>query len=66
MSIDVGLSGDISFLLQDLIMHDMILTRPQAVQVNYAWAPRKLKRFAYDLSTNEFGGYNEAAWVAGS
>jgi hypothetical protein len=66
MSIDVGLSGDISFLLQDLIMHDMILPRPQAVQVNYAWAPRKLKRFAYDLSTNEFGGYNEAAWVAGS
>ncbi len=64
-SISLSLSGEISELLQDLIVHDMILPRPQAVQINYAWAVTKRRKFAYDMSNVEFGGYNEGAWVLG-
>ena len=63
MSITVSVSGDISTLIQDMIENDMIIPRPQAVKVNYQWNPTVTKKFCYDMSTAEFGGYDEANWV---
>lgn len=63
MSIDIGLSGEISDLLQDLIMHDMILPRPQGVFVNYGWSMMIRKKFCYDMQTKDYDGYDKASWV---
>ena len=66
MTLTVSVSGDISELLQDMISHDLIFPRPQAVAINYTWVVTAKKKFCYDMSNLEYGGYNEAAWVAGS
>lgn len=66
MTLTVSVSGDISELLQDMIENDLIITRPQGVAINYTWAITAKKKFCYDMSTMGYGGYNEAAWVAGS
>ena len=63
MSITVSVSGDISTLIQDMIKNDMIIPRPQAVKVNYLWETTVTKKFCYDMSTVEFGGYDEANWA---
>jgi hypothetical protein len=62
MSIDVSVSGEISSLIQDMITQDMIIPRPQGVQINCLWAQTKYKAFCYDMETLEYAGYDEGYW----
>lgn len=62
MSLNVSVLGDISELLQDLISADMIIPRPQAVLINYEWSPKPTKIFAYDLDSEDYGGYDVGRW----
>lgn len=62
MTINVSVLGEISELVQELIENDMIIPRPQAVQINYAWSPRRAIIFAYDMDNDEYSGYDKGQW----
>ena len=64
MTMNVSVLGNISELIQDLIEHDMIIPRPQGVMINYAWSPRSVIYFAYDIDNNEYSGYDTGRWSA--
>lgn len=63
MTLSVSVTGEISTLIQEMIAHDMIMPRPQAVGINYTWAVTVLKKFCFDMDTLEFGGFDEANWI---
>jgi hypothetical protein len=67
MTIDISVTGDITSLIQEMIEYDMIVPRPQAVGVNYAWVLKITKIFAYDMGattgSTTYDGYNLASWA---
>jgi hypothetical protein len=63
MTLSVSVTGEISTLIQEMIAHDMIMPRPQAVGVNYTWAVTIVKKFCFDMDTLEYGGFDEANWI---
>lgn len=63
MTLSVSVTGEISLLIQEMIEHDMIMPRPQAVGINYTWAVTVTKKFCFDMDTLEYGGFDEANWI---
>jgi hypothetical protein len=68
MTMEVEITGDaenITSLLKDLIDNDMIVPRPQGVQLNNNWTTRvqKLLAFDYDMSNNDYGGLDVGAFA---
>lgn len=63
MSLTISVLGEISYLIQDLIEHDMIVPRPQGVRFNYTWSPRVIYKFSYDSDIDEFRGYDLGHWT---
>jgi hypothetical protein len=64
MTATITLSGMMTQLIKDMIYNDLVLPRPEGVQYIYGTEEdlNIVARFAYDLDTNDFKGYNESWW----
>jgi hypothetical protein len=62
MSMTISVTGNMAQILQDMIENDMIIPRPQGVQIILAWQTTAKKTFAYDISNEDFTGYGGGYW----
>ena len=60
MSADIVLSGSFNSLVQDMITHDMIVPRPEAVQYNYLLGT--LPYFGFDRNDSFIAGWDTGNW----
>lgn len=60
MAITIILSGAFTSIIQDLITHDYIVPRPQAVLINYVLATTPI--FGFDLSNTFIDGFDAGHW----
>jgi hypothetical protein len=58
MTMDVICVGTFSSIQKDLIQNDLIIPRPEGVQINYTFG----KLFSYDEETSAMAGYDESYW----
>lgn len=62
MTIDVVvIGGQFSDLAQQMILHGMIVPKPQSVGINYYFANGAI--FSYDKDTDTLKGYDEGYWI---
>ena len=60
MSMTVGIYGNFSLTVRDLITHGYIVPKPEAVQINYFFGT--LPVFGYGIQNSFVAGYNFGNW----
>jgi hypothetical protein len=60
MTMSVFLSGAFSSIVVDMILHDMIIPRPETVLINYYLGVYPL--FGFDLDNNYIAGFDKGHW----
>jgi hypothetical protein len=62
MSMTISVTGELASIIQDMIENDMVIPRPQGVQIKLSWATTPRKIFAYDMVNKDYGGYGTGYW----
>jgi hypothetical protein len=61
MTIDVVVIGEFDQITKDMILHGLIVPKPQSVGIKYWFADDAV--FGYDMETSMVKGYDHAAWM---
>lgn len=61
MSMNVVISGNLTFLTRDLIRNGYIVPKPQGVKINYYFGETQF--FGYDIENQYIAGYDHGEWA---
>ena len=66
MSMDVFISGNLSAIERDIIIHDLVIPRPEGVLINYNLGPYSGGAlFGFDLDNEFIAGLDKGVWTHG-
>ena len=62
MSMNVFLTGNMSPVQKDMVIHDLIVPRPEGVLINYFFGEAPI--FGFDIDNEFIGGFDHGHWIS--